>query len=552
MKLSHRLILVAAAASLLAACGPPDRRIDLATARQMIADDGLNDGGGAQAQSADEYLTPTYRSQAVTDKRNAVLHHLHIGLAALQSGERDLAAQSFDAALIEIETIYGGDEAARRARQNYNAEADKVFRGEPYERAMAYYYRGILYLLESDFENARASFKSAVLQDSLAGNQVHREDFALLAYLEGWASQCNGDDDLAEASFADAQKHQPKLRRPHADADVLVIAEQGAAPVKYTAGEYNELLKIKAGESDADGNFYISERGEARQLPNAESISYQATTRGGREFDAVLAGKVQFKERAQETAETAAVVGDVALVASQALLQSGQAEDALDSLGLGLAADAVSLFKSGQAEKTKPQADTRQWANLPDRVEYGAYRANRLGAESVQYGGASGDEIAMQRGGANACEVVWTRYVPGRTAAVAKTAGSTIPPFMKKLDGCWESEVALAYGFIPMGSSLGAAEYRTLSGDTYLHRVDGQEKVSVVKYQVTGGNSWKEVAWNGEAVDDPDYRRWFRGDDEFRTPNRGGAASAIFEPTALNGIDFNRESARKCGGFFLQ
>ena len=112
-----------------------------------------------QAYLADKPAeTRKFYSKVVTQgERNRVLNLLRAGLASMELGHNDLAARSFDEALVTIETIYAGDEKAEQARSTFTAEDRKIFRGEPYERAMAFYYRGILYLMEGDYENARAS-----------------------------------------------------------------------------------------------------------------------------------------------------------------------------------------------------------------------------------------------------------------------------------------------------------------------------------------------------------------------------------------------------------
>ena len=42
------------------------------------------------------------------------------------------------------------DKSARKARGYFHEESSKGFRGEPYERVMAYYYRGILYWMDGE------------------------------------------------------------------------------------------------------------------------------------------------------------------------------------------------------------------------------------------------------------------------------------------------------------------------------------------------------------------------------------------------------------------
>ncbi|MEO5373315.1 MAG: hypothetical protein H7840_03430 [Alphaproteobacteria bacterium] len=164
--------------------------------------------------------------------RNLVLNDMRIGLAALELGETRLAADLFDEALLGIEAVYADTPSAAEARSLWAKEAVKDFKGEPYERAMAYYYRGLLYLWVGDYQNARASFKSGVLQDAFAEEEQHRADFALLIFLEGWASHCDGRESLAEESYAEVKTLRPGFVPPGRDDDTLILAETGWAPVK--------------------------------------------------------------------------------------------------------------------------------------------------------------------------------------------------------------------------------------------------------------------------------------------------------------------------------
>ena len=54
-------------------------------------------------------------------------------------------------ALDRIEAVYADNAKAEAARSKFTKENAKDFKGEPYERAMAYYYRGLAYLAEGDY-----------------------------------------------------------------------------------------------------------------------------------------------------------------------------------------------------------------------------------------------------------------------------------------------------------------------------------------------------------------------------------------------------------------
>ena len=69
---------------------------------------------------------------------------------------------------------------------------------------MAYFYRGILYLGDDDYDNARAAFKAAEFQDTVAEDEEFSGDFALMNLLSGWATRCDGDPNQAEDYFSAA------------------------------------------------------------------------------------------------------------------------------------------------------------------------------------------------------------------------------------------------------------------------------------------------------------------------------------------------------------
>lgn len=359
-------------------------------------------------------------------ERNHVLNRLRAGLATMESGHRDLAARTFDEALLTIETIYGGDEKAAKARGLFNAEDRKVFRGEPYERTMAYYYRGILYLMEGDYENARASFKSGSLQDSLAEKEEFRQDFALLEFLEGWASQCNGDVDLSREAYEIARSHNGDLTIPGPQDDLLVLAELGYAPVKYAEGKHGEILKIKGNPKKGAASARVVLAESSERLPNEDSILWQAKTRGGREFDSVLAGKVNFKESAESVAQVGTAVAAGAVTAAGMQAASGDHDAARTSAGVGAVAGLFSLAAAAASSATETAADTRQWNTLPEKVAYGTYRSGSNALPGVEFDGIAEDSLPKSYGGDTVCKILWTRdHIAFATDLWAKIAGKS-------------------------------------------------------------------------------------------------------------------------------
>ncbi len=126
--------------------------------------------------------------------RDRVLWEYRLAAAAMRQGKYDLAKQNLDDALLTLGGIYGKDPNAKKARSYFHAEAKKTFIGEPYERSMAYIYRGILYWMDGELDNARACFRSAEFEDSDAENHEYAGDWVLPDYLDGLATTKLGGD----------------------------------------------------------------------------------------------------------------------------------------------------------------------------------------------------------------------------------------------------------------------------------------------------------------------------------------------------------------------
>jgi tetratricopeptide (TPR) repeat protein len=292
--------------------------------------------------------------------RDRVLWQYRTAAVALRAGHFDEARELLDDALATLGGIHGPDRDARRARRLFSAEARKTFVGEPYERVMAYYYRGILYWMEGEPDNARACFRSAQFMDSDAINREYASDYLLLEYLEALATaKLGGDpsDALARAQSLTRLAPPPPL---NPEANLLFFVELGRGPTKYATGPYREQLRFLPGRAAA-GSVRIRAGNQSVEARPHDDLTFQATTRGGRVMDHILANQAVFKE-ATDTA------GDVAII-SGAIMASHQGQQSpVDEIGLGLIAAGV-LSKILSAA-TNPSADTRSWQNLPNYLSF--------------------------------------------------------------------------------------------------------------------------------------------------------------------------------------
>lgn len=297
---------------------------------------------------------------ARAEDKDRTLHHLQAGVAALREAQLDASARHLDEALAAIESVYSSAEGAAKARSLWYEEGAKDFKGEPYERAMAFYYRGLVYLTEADYENARASFRSALMQSSFAEEQRYRSGFATLMFLDGWCSQLLGDAAQAAEAYAEAAGYRRDWTPPAPDADTLVIAELAGAPRKLGDGVGNHEIVYRRAKRTPEKRIEIAQGAGALKPYAMEDLYVQATHRGAREIDRIIDGKVAFQK-------TTGAIGDAAatLASEGALINVALDGSAARALG-GLAA--VGAIAALVSANVKPRADVRYWANLPESL----------------------------------------------------------------------------------------------------------------------------------------------------------------------------------------
>jgi hypothetical protein len=318
-------------------------------------------------------------------ERDRVLVEYRQAASALRAGNFAEAKVQLDDALTRIGGVISGpDDAARRSRGLFTAEREKTFIGEPYERVMAFYYRGLLYWRDGQPDNARACFRSAEFIDADAEDKTYQSDYVLLDYLDGLASTkvaADGSDALARAEKT--AKH--KLPAYDPSANVLCFVEFGHGPHKVAAGQYGEQLKFQVTQSRVR-SAALSVENQNLYFTPWDNLNFQAVTRGGRVMDYILGNKAVFKKNAE-------FVGDAALVGSSIAADNiykekkrtvtdadGRKHEVTDvekdqgnenlAIGLGL----FGLGSKILSAATKTRADTRTWDNLPQYLSFASLR----------------------------------------------------------------------------------------------------------------------------------------------------------------------------------
>jgi len=332
---------------------------------------------------------------AAAPAKDRVLWEYRIAAAALRAGDFAEAKAKLDDAITRIGGILSGpDDAARRARGLFVAEREKTFIGEPYERVMAFYYRGLLYWRDGQPDNARACFRSAQLIDSYADADIYKSDYVLLDYLDGLASAklaADGSDAFARAQ----QLVKTKLPPYDPSANVLCFVEFGRGPRKVAAGQYGEQLRFAVTPSRVR-SAALSVGDQNVHFTPWDNLNFQAVTRGGRVMDYVLGNKAVFKR-------TTDTVGDLALAGAAIAADNiykekprsepknddrkdGRGDDRkddrhddkpeveknYDAENTAIALGVIGLVSKLASAATQTHADTRTWDNLPQYLSFSA------------------------------------------------------------------------------------------------------------------------------------------------------------------------------------
>ena len=123
--------------------------------------------------------------------------------------------------------------------------------------------------------------------------------------------------------------------------------------------------------------------GQAIRAVPSDDLTFQATTRGGRQMDHVLANKAVLKGSTDAFGNAAIVSGSVLAIGGS------RRHSAADEIGAGLLVAGVIAKLVSSA--TTPSADVRMWDNLPNYIGFSAFQVppgeQRLSAEFIDAAG---------------------------------------------------------------------------------------------------------------------------------------------------------------------
>jgi tetratricopeptide (TPR) repeat protein len=299
---------------------------------------------------------------AAKTNENFVLNNDRLGSAALAAYDLDTAEGAFVRSYEVINSV-GVNDGGRSLGAALVSENIKVWKGEPFERAMVNFYLGVVYYMRHDYANARGAFENALFklrdygEGDHKGDQYHAvESNFVLGYL--MLARCYQQldrADLAQKNFERVVSLRPDLAALadasfNQQANVVLIIDFGRGPQKVANG---------------DGAFVGFQPTPRQQGP----IPLPAVTVDGRRIDLLNRNlpPVDLLALAQDRRwESIDTIRAVKSVLGTGLIAAGIADAALSrhpdpAVSLGLVAGGLLL-------KATSQGDLRQWEMLPRTV----------------------------------------------------------------------------------------------------------------------------------------------------------------------------------------
>ena len=182
---------------------------------------------------------------AETTNEDFVVNNLRLGSVLLPAYELDDAEAAFLRAW-EVINSTGVNNGGRTLGAVLVDEKIKVWKGEPFERAMASFYLGLVYYIRGDYGNARGAFENALFKlhdvdpndKNDKGHDVE-SNFSLASLMLAKSYQHLGREDLARANFDYVAQNNRELAslanyERNLDSNLLLVIDYGHGPHKVT------------------------------------------------------------------------------------------------------------------------------------------------------------------------------------------------------------------------------------------------------------------------------------------------------------------------------
>jgi tetratricopeptide (TPR) repeat protein len=318
---------------------------------------------GLTAYRGGDYASASRAFAPLADRtdENYVLNNLRFGSAAL-AGQNFRDAERGYLRAYEILNATRVNDAGRSVGATVFNERLRVWRGEPFERAVANLHLGLLYYAQRDYGNARGAFENALFKlrdysrdDRDSSYSEQESDFAIALLMLGRTWRHLGRDDLAGQHFSRLASLRPDAKdsiKPASDLkrNVMIYVDYGFSP-----------RKVADGMDGAELGFY-PRPGQAGSMPTprviVNGVAVSDTTPAL--FDTVAMAGDRRWQQIDTIRATKSLLGTGLVVAGAGTTIYGANRD-----DEGAALAGVGMMIAGALLKASSGADTRTWEMCP-------------------------------------------------------------------------------------------------------------------------------------------------------------------------------------------
>lgn len=300
----------------------------------------------------------------------------------LMDGQEEKALELMKKLHEDFETLFD-EKLEEKAASLWHGEINKVFKGDSYERSTFYALMALSFLNSGNYEDALRAVKNGLLADADSTAETAVDDYPLLHYLGFFAAKKMQDEETAQF-FMRAMKNALKLRGfkeredeknedncysalAEQNPNVMLVVWAGAPPTVVRSGEYNEIRNIIRGYNAFDSLAVAVNSDSAHFVPNyLGDVEFQATTRGGRLMDTVLADQAAAKSVLKTSGSVLMIVGPAIFYAG--LRNLGTLPVGITLMSVGGGCVIVGGIAHLVGAMINPEADSRFWRNLPAQL----------------------------------------------------------------------------------------------------------------------------------------------------------------------------------------
>ncbi len=330
---------------------------------------------------AENYATAEKLLRGLTRERTVSrpLYQLELLSVLLMSGKHDKAHKLMMEIYQDLEMLFD-TQLEDKAQSIWHGEINKVFKGDSYERSTFYAFMALSFIRQGNYEDALRCVKNGLLADADSNSENAVEDYAML-YFIGYLAALKMDSQqdaqeylnwmikslayrrtiteeeqtlLKDKFTTDFQKQKP---------NVIMVVWAGLPPTVTCLGDYKENRTVIHGDAVFDMlGISVENYAPYFQSGTLGDLDYQATTRGGRLMDNVLADQAAAKKAMKISGNLLFVIGSGCFAVSSRLPEPTLQ---LCFLGAGAGCYILGFGTHVIGYFMNPAADGRFWRNLP-------------------------------------------------------------------------------------------------------------------------------------------------------------------------------------------